>query len=106
MRQVLIGGSLIGGSATFGGQLSASGSIGHVTIRGDLVGGTGGNSGQIITDGKIAAVTIGGSIRGGSGGFSGSIFAGSLGRVKVKGKKPDLVVMDDFLYGEPHAIDD
>ena len=24
--------------------------------------------------------------------------------VKVKGKKPDLVVMDDFLYGEPHAI--
>ncbi len=81
---IVIGGSLIGGTATDSGKIHTSGDIGPVKIGRDLQGGTGVQSGSITSGGKIASVTIGGSLLGGTSVLTGSISGnGDMGPVKI-----------------------
>ncbi len=95
---VIIGGSLIGGSASpivipgldqKSGVISSTGDIRMVKIGGDVRGGDarGGfsyASGAIMAEGNLLSVTIGGSLIGGSGPASGFIFsAKDMGAVKI-----------------------
>jgi hypothetical protein len=82
---VIIGGSLIGGSAPLSGMIAANGVIGNVMIAGDVQGGDGPGSG-IITAPVLKNVTIGGSLVGGSGDSSGTILSSvSTGKVSIAG---------------------
>jgi len=65
--RVIIGGSLIGGTADGSGSIGAEGGFGMFRIGGDLVGGSGNYSGAIFTGPGfgIGSLTIGGSIVGG-----------------------------------------
>ena len=73
---IAIGGSLIGGTAHTGGNITALDSgIGKVTIGGDILGGVDTTSGAIAAKGNIAGVTVSGSLIGGGGFTSGVIFS-------------------------------
>jgi hypothetical protein len=83
---VNIGGSLIGGSDDYRGEIETGGNIGAVTIKGSIVGGGGQYSGAIESGGTIKSVTVGGSLIGGSGDNSGQIFSqNNMGAVKIGG---------------------
>ena len=61
-----MGGSLVGGSASFSGQIYAQGNIGVVKIGGDIIGGSGASTGQISAGGSIGGILVGGSLQGGT----------------------------------------
>ena len=83
LNGVIIGGSLVGGSADSGISSAATTWV-PVKINGDVHGGTGGTTGGIRSNGKLAGVTIGGSLLGGSNTDSGEIFSiGDMGAVKI-----------------------
>jgi hypothetical protein len=86
MGPVFIGGSLIGGDASFSGQIASGGDMGVVSIRGDLVGGRGVTAGGVTAGGKLTGVAVGGSVRGGGGFASGRILSGGdMGSVAIRG---------------------
>ena len=85
---IMIKGSLIGGSTTSSGSISASVSIDRTMIKGDVEGGTGDKSGYITSGGTLAmnpfGLEIGGSLIGGSNANSGTIFStGNMGKVVI-----------------------
>jgi hypothetical protein len=80
LKNVTIGGSLVGGSGDSSGTILSSVSTGKVSIAGDLLAGTGGDAGGIGSNHDIAGVSIGGSIRDGT-----IRVGGKLGPVSVKG---------------------
>jgi hypothetical protein len=97
---VTIGGSLLGGSNTFSGEIFSGGNLGAVKIGGDLKGasiatGSLDGSGLIRSGGRIASVTIGGSIIAGTDNSSGANLnltrnatiraAADIGALTVKG---------------------
>lgn len=77
---IIIGGSLIGGSATNSGKISSSGDMGAVRIGRDVQGGLGSSSGLIqSSNGNLASVRIGGSLIGSGDtttSVSGEIYSG------------------------------
>ncbi len=77
---IIIGGSLIGGSATNSGKISSSGDMGAVRIGRDVQGGLGSSSGLIqSSNGNLASVRIGGSLIGSGDALtsvSGEIYSG------------------------------
>jgi hypothetical protein len=82
---VMIGGSLIGSSASLSGMIAANGSIDAVMIGGDVQGGNGPGSG-VISAPVIKGVAIGGSLVGGVGDSSGTILSSvSTGKVSIAG---------------------
>jgi hypothetical protein len=103
---ISVGGSLLGGSATNSGEISASGAIGKVSIGGDVVGGSGQFSGELFAGGVLTGVKIGGSVRGGSGTESGLIFGnGGVGTLLVGGDViggnfPSLPLFSGFIGGK------
>ncbi|MEA3187452.1 MAG: hypothetical protein QOD99_1282 [Chthoniobacter sp.] len=85
---ITIGGSLIGGTAHTGGNITAlDAGIGMVKIGGDILGGGDPTSGAIAAKGNIAGISVGGSVLGGSGFTSGVIFSstGSVGPLTIGG---------------------
>jgi hypothetical protein len=81
---VTIGGSLIGGTINFSGEIHSSGDMGPVKIGHDIQGGTGFVAGLILSSGKLAGVTVGGSLIGGSNTKTGQIFSTSdMGPVRI-----------------------
>lgn len=84
---VTIGGSLIGGSVNYSGNIRSTSDMGAVAISGDVVGGSGDYSGFIWPSGGIlTSVAIGGSLHGGGGLASGSIASQQdCGVVKIAG---------------------
>lgn len=93
IKNVSVGGSLVGSSGASSGSIVALvGAIGNVTVGGDLKGFAGPKTGSVIAvDGNIGNVTVRGSLYGNTGSRSGSILAapegthGSLGAVKIGG---------------------
>jgi hypothetical protein len=91
--QVVVGGSLLGGSAGIqagsvlaGGIIATTGNISSVLIKGNVVGSDLFGSGAVQSFGNIGSLTVGGSVFGGSGNFSGELFSGgSLGPVTISG---------------------
>jgi len=80
-------GSILGGTGTNSGELSAL-SIGSVSVAGQILGGgavvsggtnTGAGSAKILTTGDIGSLTIGHGITGGAGAGSGAIDVGTAG---------------------------
>jgi hypothetical protein len=84
---IVIGGSLLGGSAALSGVIESLESIGTISVKGDIVGGASDSTGDIITQGgaSIGSVNIGGSLRGGGGSTSGVVGASKLGTVTIGG---------------------
>jgi hypothetical protein len=84
-----IGGSVVGGSASETGYISAGngGSFRSVTIGGDLQGGAGSKSGVLLLDNEsvIGSLSIKGSINAGSGVDSGAVYCGGTGTLAVGG---------------------
>jgi hypothetical protein len=82
---ITIGGSLIGGSANYSGEINVTGNIGAVKIGQDVVGGGGISSASIVASDNITSVTIGGSLIGGGGFGSGQVSNedGTMGAVKI-----------------------
>jgi len=82
---IIVGGSLIGGSANGSGQINVIGNIGAVKIGQDVVGGGGISSASIVASDNITSVTIGGSLIGGGGFASGRVSSddGAIGAVKI-----------------------
>jgi hypothetical protein len=74
LGSLIVGGSIVGGSAEDSGAVSAAGTISVVKIGGDLFGGSGARSGNVV-GGKLGTVSLGGSIYGGAGADSGQVFA-------------------------------
>ncbi|MEO6846596.1 MAG: hypothetical protein ABI443_04285, partial [Chthoniobacterales bacterium] len=86
LRNVEIGGSLIGGNADWSGSIYAQGDITHVTVGGDLVGGAGQDSGVIVAGHNLNSVMIHGDVKGGAGDYSGVVQSnGKLNTVHLDG---------------------
>ncbi|HJZ93594.1 MAG TPA: hypothetical protein VKE40_22145 [Gemmataceae bacterium] len=102
IARVVIGGSLVGGSAVLVGVVHAA-ELGSITVDGDVRGGPldggsingdiglvriGGSliDGNILASGGLRSATIGGSVRGGAGLESGAISAnGNIGTLTIGG---------------------
>jgi hypothetical protein len=86
---ITVGGSLVGGDASFSGSIHSDGVMGAIKIGHDVQGGSGSFSGFIEAranggGSRIGPITIGGSLVGGSGGFSAKIQSqGDVGVVKI-----------------------
>lgn len=87
IRDISIGGSLIGGAGEDSGSVSAGvGGIAKLTVRGSLFGQGGASSGAIFTPGALGRISVGGSLIGGSGEASGSIdSAAGIATLRVGG---------------------
>ena len=72
--RVAVGGSLVGGTGSFGGSIYGEDGIASATIMGSARGGSGLDSGSIVAGGKIGVVTVGGDLAGGMGANSGSVY--------------------------------
>ncbi|HEV7405508.1 MAG TPA: hypothetical protein VGO11_21365, partial [Chthoniobacteraceae bacterium] len=91
IKSVTLGGSLIGGTDSYTGEIRGGAGLGPVRIAGDVRGGAGAQSAFIASTtgfgpdlGDIASVTIGGSLLGGGGANSGEILSSAnLGAVKI-----------------------
>lgn len=89
--KITVGGSVIGGTADYSGQIfSSGGSMGDITIKGDLIGGGGTQSGQISSFGKIGKIVIGGSVIGSSGQDAVDRFSGSGSIISGRGAPGDI----------------
>lgn len=73
--KVTVGGSLVGGVASYSGRIAVETKLGDVTIKGDIRGGTGAASGTLYSGGSIGKITLGSLL--GSSGESGSLVEGS-----------------------------
>jgi hypothetical protein len=79
-----IGGSIIGGTGTSSGTITADG-IGGVKISGDIRGGEGISSGGLTVT-TLRSLAVGGSVVGDDGDRSGVVFVGGdSGKVKISG---------------------
>ena len=92
IASIVIGGSLIGGSAADSGSLISSiGSFPSVKIGGSLRGGTGDDTAKISAFISLGSVTIAGSVYGGASsqdignGLDGQIHSNVIGSVKIGG---------------------
>jgi len=91
IRAVAIDGSVIGGSATAAGSITAEGDLRTCVIRGDLIGGSGVGTGLIGAGRTLGSVIVRGNVIGGSAsGFtplyeSGFIYGGTIRSVTIGG---------------------
>jgi hypothetical protein len=88
---ILIAGSVIGGSATSAGTITAEGDIGTCVIRGDLIGGTGVQTGLVGAGRVMGSLIVRGNVIGGSASGtttlyeSGFIYGGQIRTVTIGG---------------------
>ena len=73
LKEVKIGGSIIGGPVDRSGSIICSGGIGDVSIDGNVIGGDGNSSGSIFAKGDIGKIKVGGTRQPGNGADTGVI---------------------------------
>lgn len=78
--------SIAGGAGSFSGRISATTTIGSISLAHGLTGGSGASSGFITSQGALSSLSIGGDIIGGTGSNSGEVStSGLLKSLKVEG---------------------
>jgi hypothetical protein len=99
LGSIFVGGSIIGGSTGFTGQIFTADHLLKATVKGDLRGGSGNASGQLSIGGKANSIFIGGSVLGGAGGVMGDFFNGSGGIITGR-NGTDSPTTSIFIGGE------
>ena len=92
IRQLVVRGSVFGGTQDYSGGVQTPGRIGTARIDGSIIGSSGLSSGSIDAVQGIGSLRIGQDIAGGTNSFSGSVSAraGRIGRLNVRAISADM----------------
>ena len=99
LTSATVGGSLIGGNGSDGGEIYAC-DLGEVAIAHDIRGVAGSYSGSVGSGHNTGSITVGGSAYGGKGNNSGDIY----GAYKADGKIDNVSVGGSLIGGGRPAI--